>query len=167
MKRVDKRLLVCVLFLSGVVAVSSRSAADESKAPGKTDPWKPEDFVYAESCGTFRISPDSHWVAWIKTEADKEKDRRIANLFVSSLTEDREIQLTRGTDDISDFNWSPDSEWIAFVSDRKAAQPKPEAGPVQIWLMRARGGEPYPLTEIPRGPKGVQWLDKEDRKSVV
>jgi dipeptidyl aminopeptidase/acylaminoacyl peptidase len=160
-KRVDKRRLVCVLFLTGVGAVSLRSAADESKAPSKTNPWEPEDFVYAESSGAFRISPDAHWVAWIKSEADRERDKRISNLFVSSLTEDREIQLTRGSDEVFDFNWSPDSECIAFISDRKAAQPKPDADPVQIWLMSARGGEPYPLTEIPRGPKGVQWLDKD------
>ena len=157
----DKRRLVCALFLTGVGAVASQSAADESKAPRKTDPWKPEDFVYAESSGAFRISPDSQSVAWIKTEADKEKDKRFSNLFVSSLSEDREIQLTRGTDEIFDFSWSPDGEWIAFISDRKSAQAKPDADPAQIWLMRARGGEPYPLTEIPRGPKGVQWLDKD------
>ena len=156
----DSKRLVCVLLLLVVVPVSGLLAADGNTPPAKTDPWKPEDFVYAESSGAFRISPDSHWVAWLKTEANKEKDKRISNLFLSSLTEDREIQLTRGADDIFDFNWSPDSEWIAFISNRKAAQPKPDADALQIWMISARGGEPYPLTEIPRGPKGVQWLDK-------
>jgi len=142
-------------------AFAAGSPADESKAASKTDPWKPEDFVYVESSGAFRISPDSHWVAWIKTEGNKEKDKRISNLFLSSLTEDREIQLTRGADEILDLSWSPDSEWIAFISDRKAAQAKPDCDPFQIWLVSARGGEPYLLTELARGPKGVQWLDKD------
>lgn len=162
MKRVDyKRLSICALFLAAFGLGSFVDAADEGKSAAKTEEWTPEDFVYAESSGAFRISPDAHWVAWIKTEANKEKDKRIANLVLSSLTEDREIQLTRGTDDIFDFSWSPDSEWIAFISDRKAPQAKPDTDAVQIWLISPRGGEPYPLTELARGPKGVQWLDKD------
>jgi len=141
-------------------AGTSHSAADEGKAPAKTEAWKPEDFVHAESSGAFRISPDSHWVAWVKPKAT-EKDKRISNLFLSSLTEGREIQLTRGADDFFDLSWSPDSEWIAFISDRKAPQPKTDADPAQIWLISSRGGEPYPLTELTRGPKGVQWLAKD------
>jgi dipeptidyl aminopeptidase/acylaminoacyl peptidase len=85
----------------------------------------------------------------------------ISNLFLSSLTEDREIQLTRGGDDIFDLSWSPDSEWIAFLSDRPRPQAKPETDPNQIWLISSRGGEPYPLTELPRAPKGVQWLNAD------
>ena len=73
-KHVDKRRLVCALFLTGVGAVASRSAADEGKAPGKTDPSKPEVLVYAESSGAFGISPASQSVAWIKSEADLTKD---------------------------------------------------------------------------------------------
>ena len=161
-KSVDrKRAAIFVLFLTVSGAGTSPLAADEGKAPAKTEAWKPEDFVYAEASGAFRISPDSHWVAWVKTEGNKEKDKRISNLFLSSLTEDREIQLTRGADDVFDLSWSPDSEWIAFIGDRKAPQPKPDADPAQIWLIRSRGGEPYPLTELPRGPKGVQWLDQD------
>jgi len=161
-KRVDsKRLLLCALFFILFATDSRLFAADESKTPARTDAWKPEDFVYTESSGAFRIPPDAHCVAWVKSEGNKEKDKRISNLFLSSLTEDREIQLTRGADDVFDFSWSPDSEWIAFISDRKAPQPKPDTDANQIWLISSRGGEPYVLTELPRGPKGVQWLDKD------
>ena len=67
-KSVDcKRAAIFVLFLAVSGAGTSLLAADEGKAPAKTEAWKPEDFVYAESSGVFRISPDSHWVAWVKT----------------------------------------------------------------------------------------------------
>ncbi len=61
------------------------SAADESKTPAKTSPWKPEDVVYAETINDFSLSPDAHSVVWIRGEGDKEKDERVSNLFLTSL----------------------------------------------------------------------------------
>jgi dipeptidyl aminopeptidase/acylaminoacyl peptidase len=156
------QIRVCLLAftLVTIAAPLSLLGADDSN-PAKSSPWKPEDIIYAERSGGFRISPDSRWVAWIKGEADKEKDKMCSNLFLSSLTEDREIQLTRGSNDIFDLSWSPDSEWLAFISDRPRPQAKPETDPNQIWLISVRGGEPYPLTDLPRAAKGIQWLDKD------
>jgi dipeptidyl aminopeptidase/acylaminoacyl peptidase len=156
-KSLSNFVYILAFFLLG----AGLAAAQEGNPPSKTASWKPEDFVYSESDGGFRISPDSRWVAWTKSEGNKEKDKRISNLFLSNLTENREIQLTRGADDIFDLSWSPDSEWIAFLSNRVRPQPKPDTDPVQIWLISPRGGEPYPLTELTRAPKAVQWLDKD------
>jgi dipeptidyl aminopeptidase/acylaminoacyl peptidase len=146
------------LFLAFFSAFRSLPAADQGQ-PTNRSPWKSEDLVYAESSGGFRISPDSRWVAWVKGEADREKDKMISNLFLSSLTEDREIPLTRGSNDIFDLSWSPDSESIAFISDKPRALPKPDSDANQIWLISIRGGEAYPLTELAHGPRGVQWLN--------
>jgi Tol biopolymer transport system component len=136
-------------------------AAEESKAPAKTSPWKAEDVVFAENVRQFRISADGQWVAWIKTQGDKEKDAVVSNLYLSSLSSDQEIQLTRGTDTVSSFNWSPDGKWIAFVSSKARPQAKPDTAATQIWLINPHGGEPYVLTELARGPQRVDWMDKE------
>jgi Tol biopolymer transport system component len=136
-------------------------AADDTKAPPKTSPWKPEDVVFAETIRQFRISPDGQWVAWIKAQGDKEKDATVSNLVLSSLSSDQEIQLTRGTDAVSSFNWSPDGKWIAFISSKARPQAKPDTAATQIWLINPHGGEPYVLTELARGPQRVDWLDKD------
>ncbi len=148
-------LIVCTIALPALFA------ADDAKAPAKKEPWTSEDIISTEYVPQFRISPDGKWMAWTKSEVDKEKDGRSSNLFLSSLTENREIQLTRGTDNNSSFAWSPDGEWIAFLSTKPRPQAKPDTAKEQIWLISPRGGEPFPLTELVRAPHQVAWIDKD------
>ncbi len=159
---------VCAVALMSPMPLVTR--AQEAEAPGKgaalssakkIEPWKPEDFIYSESAGQCRISPDGKWLVWVKSAGDKEKDARVSNLFLSSLTESREIPLTRGTDTVSQPKWSPDGEWIAFLSTRPRPQGKPDNAKMQIWLINPRGGEPWPLTELVRAPRQIEWLDKD------
>ena len=153
--RLAALLLVC--FTSPVILC----LAQEGKTSAKTSPWTPEDIVYGESLGMFRISPDGQWVAWIKNFGDKEKDGIVSNLYLTSLATKQEIQLTRGTDNVSAINWSPDGESIAFLSSRARPDAKPDASKTQIWLINPHGGEPYPVTELVRAPNQVGWIDKE------
>jgi dipeptidyl aminopeptidase/acylaminoacyl peptidase len=156
-----KRTQIAVFLALTLVTFSSLSLAEENKTPAKIEPWKPEDVVFEESLSQFRISPDGKWAAWIKSQGDKEKDARVSNLFLSSLTEAREIQLTRGTDNNSAFSWSPDGEWIAFLSSKPRPQAKPDTAHVQIWLIGVHGGEPYSVTELLRAPEAIAWLNKD------
>ncbi len=159
---------VCAVWVwmqRGPMALAQDKSAAAMDAAGggarKTEPWKPEDFIYSETAAQYRIAPDGKWLVWVKSAGDKEKDSRVSNLFLSSLTESREIQLTRGTDTYSQPKWSPDGEGIAFLSTRARPQGKPDNAKMQIWLINPRGGEPWPLTELVRAPRQIEWLDKD------
>lgn len=145
----------------GVVRDWRGVRADETKPAAKKEPWKPEDFIFSEAVGQYRISPDARSIVWVKSAGDKDKDGRISNLYLSSLAESRDIALTRGTDQNMQPRWSPDGEKVAFLSTRARPKAKPDTAPMQIWVIDAHGGEPWPLTEFAHAPKQMEWLDKD------
>jgi dipeptidyl aminopeptidase/acylaminoacyl peptidase len=141
---------------------TAASSADKVAAVSSKEPWKPEDIIYAETASPqTRISPEGKWLVWVKSTGDKEKDARVSNLILSSLTDNKEVPLTRGRDNNGQPQWSPDGQLVAFTSNRARQGAKPEAAPVQIWLINPFGGEPWPLTELARAPRHVDWLDKD------
>src|SRR6266478_271133 len=150
---------------SGAAKVAPLSSAENATAVKGTEtkePWKPEDVIYAESAAPqTRISPDAKWLVWVKSTGDKDKDTRVSNLILSSLTESKEIPLTRGSDNNGQPQWSADSQLVAFTSNRARYGAKPDTAPVQIWLINPHGGEPWVLTELARAPRHVDWIDKD------
>src|SRR5271168_2157185 len=159
--RVALGVFVALLLVAGF-SHATILAANDTKPPQQLEPWKPEDIIFAESAAPqTSISPDAQWLVWVKSTGDKEKDARVSNLMLSSLSDNKEIQLTRGSDVNGQPQWSPDGQLIAFTSNRARYGAKPETAPVQIWLINPHGGEPWTLTELARAPRRIDWLDKD------
>jgi dipeptidyl aminopeptidase/acylaminoacyl peptidase len=140
---------------------TSNAKPQEPSATAKKYPWKAEDVIFQQAASEFRISPDGKWAVWVKSTGDKEKDERVSNLYLSSLTEKKEIELTRGTSNVSHPRWSPSGETIAFLSNRPLPKPKPDIAPMQIWLLSRSGGEPWPATDFERGVQQYEWLNND------
>lgn len=164
----QKNWIVAGMFVAGLCAgmaltrPARAGSADEPKAAAQIEPWKAEDIIFAESAVQMHISPNAQYLVWVKSTGDKEKDARVTNLMLTSLTvTDKTVQLTRGSDNNGSAQWSPDSQLIAFTSNRARPGAKPETAPVQIWLINPYGGEPWVLTELARAPQRIDWLDKD------
>lgn len=161
-----------VFFQAGAFPAWAQSAAESrlaSAAPSEKDKkWTVDDVILAERADQFRISPDGQWAVWVKHVADADKDEMVSNLFVSSLTEKKEVQLTRGPNRDTSPKWSPDGRLVAFISDRPLPKSKEKEGPpptdlskTQLWLINPYGGEPWPLTRSERSVKDFDWVDAE------
>src|SRR3984885_15042033 len=150
---------ISILLVPDLAAQATPDAPKPDAA--KKDRWTAEDVVYQEDGGQFRISPDGQFTLWVKGTADKEKDLRVSNLYLSNLNDGKEVQLTRGTDEVSHPRWSPSGETIAYLSTHALAKPKPDLAPTQLWLLNSAGGEPWGVTEFERGIQQFEWLDND------
>lgn len=158
-------ITICPIFAGDETAGKSTATAPK---PEKTEKWQIDDFIMAETASQFDISPDGKWVAWTKSVADKEKDGRYSNIFLTSLTEKKEIELTRGKENHSSPKFSPHGQLLAFVSARPnplAKAPSPASGPEgpvpQLWLINPFGGEPWALTSGNRAVMNFAWADDD------
>jgi len=153
-------LMIGLVCLLAAAVLSAGQERDKRESPEKSA-WTVEDIVMAESAGEFEISPDAGRAVWVKSRMDREKDRRVSNVFLTILETKKEIQLTRGTETHTLPRWSPDGEWISFLSTRPLPKPNPDQEGSQLWLMNVNGGEPFPLTELKRGVQRCHWVDND------
>lgn len=158
----------CIVILSFTIAYGqalqpSFTTKEINQATTSSSAWTVDDVIMAEQASGFQISPNSRFAVWVKSVPDKEKDRSVSNLFLSSLTEEKEVQLTRGTDGSSSPKWSPDGQLIAFSTGRTANQSKDatKAAGTQLWLINPFGGEPWKITDFAREVLDYEWIDND------
>src|SRR5512143_1063093 len=99
-----------------------------------------------------QVSPDGAWVAFELAERTKTDTKlmRSAVWLVSAQGGDAR-QLTHGPRADRRPRWSPDGQWLAFVSDRA------EDGHMQLCLLPRAMGEAAPLTEVKGHIEDFSW----------
>lgn len=96
------------------------------------------------------MSPDGRQVVYTVTQGDRDKDRTVSQLWLADTDRTNHRQLTWLGDRHGSPRWSPDGEWLAFVSNRgegSAIFVQPMNGP----------GEARELTRHKQGISGLAW----------
>ena len=103
--------------------------------------------------GSPQIAPDGSKVVYALVKVSSKHDDYETALWMVPASGGAPRQLTAGPRD-SGARWSPDGKMLAFLrATEKAGKPEPP----QIYLLSMDGGEPRPLTEIPKGAGNPVW----------
>ena len=108
-----------------------------------------EQVISLQSAGSPVMSPDGADIAFTQRTADWQNNRFDTEIWLSRSGQPP-FQLTNNPDNSSSSPaWSPDGQWIAFLSDRGDKS--------QIQIIRAVGGESFQLTRSKPGISSFEW----------
>ena len=131
-------------------------------AAGDKHPFTLADLHRIRDVSQPALSPDGQWVVFTVGRHNVEADKSVSELWRASYDGRRRVQLT--FDDKSSSylpQWSPDGQWLAFLSDRG------EDETVQVWRMAADGGEAQRLTSFKGGASDFAWAPDSRQLAVI
>ncbi len=128
--------------------LASAVSAENTKMPNE---WSPSLMIQVKRIGTVQVSPDGKRVAYTVRLAVMEGDQSEyrTHVHLANVDGSQARQLTQGEKSCDDPQWSPDGEWIAFVSSR--------VGKKNLWLIRPDGGEAVQVTEAKSDVSSFKW----------
>ena len=117
-----------------------------------------DDLLTIKSVGGTQISPDGKWVAYTVGFGDFKQDAFITQIWLAQTDSGKTFQLTRGEKSSTTPRWSPDGQWLAFLSNRQEDKN-------QIFLINPLGGEAQQLTKSETAISNFAW--SEDGKTIA
>ncbi len=133
-----------MLIVSGVLAQSRVPTLDE--------------LLTLKTAGGTQISPDGKWVVYTVSHGDFKQDAFVTQIWLANTDTGKSVQLTRGERSSTAPRWSPDGQWLAFLSNRVEDKN-------QIFLINPSGGESRQLTKSETAINNFAW--SEDGKTIA
>ncbi|MDZ4708604.1 MAG: S9 family peptidase [Saprospiraceae bacterium] len=136
-----KKIIICCILIS-VVAVSLTAQSN----------WSPEQCLKLKNIAGTVVSPDGTKLLYAEREAVMTDDRSeyVNQIWLVDLKSlNKPVQLTRGDKNNIQPSWSPDGQWISFVSNRD--------GKNNLYLLPVAGGEAEKVTDVKSGVSSYKW----------
>ena len=159
----SRKLVLTLAILSFFVVPSLGSA--------QKPPLTLDEFFNSVEIRSIEISPDGSALVIATERADWKNNRWQDDLWLYRLdgANGSLVPLTQSGHD-SDPEWSPDSRWIAFLSDREAPKPAGDEEPSeksesvsQVYVISATGGEAFPVTFGAEDVHAFDWSSDSSR----
>ncbi len=147
------RRLVALLTLSALATLAIGSSSDAARRVPTVD-----DLLTIKSVGGTQISPDGKWIAYTVNYGDFKQDGFITQIWLVESDSRKTFQLTRGERSSTNPRWSPDGQWLAFLSNRLEDKN-------QIFVINPAGGEAQQLTKSETAIGNFAW--SEDGKTIA
>src|SRR5580693_8622029 len=141
-----KPILFCGLLLQAVLTNAQQMAATGNST---TPSVSFEKWLSLSQAGTAVLSPDGANIAYTVTSTDWKENRYDAEIWLSRHNQPPFPLTNNPKGSSTSPKWSPDSKWIAFLSDRGDKS--------QIYLISAEGGEAFPLTREDENIDAFSW----------
>lgn len=131
-------------------------------AGAQTRPLRVDDVHRLLDVGDPQLAPAGDWVAYTLSTIDKAADKSDTDIWMARWDGAAQLRLTTSKESESRPRFSPDGNWIAFLSSRAARE---EGG--QVWLLSRAGGEATQLTNIKGNVTDFAWSPDSKRLALV
>lgn len=126
-------------------------------------PVTPADYARVAAVGDPQVDPAGQWIAYTVDRVDVAADKHVTHLWMTRWDGKRTVQLTgRAGESESSPRFSPDGQWIAFISGRGD-----DHDDDQLWLMNRAGGEGTKLPGITGSVVDLAWAPDSKRLVLV
>jgi dipeptidyl aminopeptidase/acylaminoacyl peptidase len=164
MRRVCSAALILAIscLLSVCVGAQQPPAAN---APSASSTPTIDQSLELKSVASPEISPDGRRVAYEVSRTNWEDNAFERDLWIADTSTGENHQLTASKKSSTNAAWSPDGQWIAFLSDRPGQLSGTPADKKQLYVIAADGGEARQLTKVETGVNNLAW--SPDSKKIA
>ncbi len=111
-----------------------------------------EDLYQLETVSGTRISPDGKFVIFAQHRVDHKTEKKYSNLWIVPTSGGKPRPFTSGDQNDTLPQWSPDSQTVAFLSNRRDIDLR-----AQLYLISMDGGEARLLADVKGEVKSISW----------